>query len=85
MKASIIAANQLSETRLKSLIRTHGGIDAMPKMRTGSTDKMDKTVYVATLVDVLRENNENDYSKVAPILQAETAKGGGKKGFSVSK
>lgn len=82
MKASLIAASELSETRLKALIRTHGGIDSMPKMRTGSTDKMDKTVYVAALVDILRENNENDYSKVAPILQAETAKLGGKKGFS---
>lgn len=54
----------------------------MPRLKNGSTEKMDKTVLVAALVDVLRENNENDYSRVAPILQGESAKGGGKKGFS---
>ena len=64
------------------MIRQFGGIDSMPRLKNGSTEKMDKTVLVAALVDVLREINENDYSRVAPILQAESAKGGGKKGFS---
>ena len=68
--------------RLKALIRQYGGIDSMPRLKNGSTEKMDKTVLVAALVDVLREINENDYSRVAPILQAESSKGGGKKGFS---
>ena len=84
MKASLIAANQLSKTRLKTLIRQYGGIDSMPKLKNESTEKMDKSVLVAALVDVLRENKENDYSKVAAILQSENAKGGGKKGFSSS-
>ena len=56
----------------------------MPKLKNESTEKMDKSVLVAALVDVLRENKENDYSKVAAILQSENAKGGGKKGFSSS-
>ena len=53
----------------------------MPKLKNESTEKMDKSVLVAALVDVLRENKENDYSKVAAILQSENAKGGGKKGL----
>lgn len=40
--------------------------------------------HLAAIVDVLRQNNENDYSKVAPILQKELAKGNGKKGFGAN-
>jgi hypothetical protein len=40
--------------------------------------------YLTAIVDVLRQNNENDYSKVAPILQKELAKGNGKKGFGAN-
>lgn len=39
-------------------------------------------MYANILVDILKSINENDYSKVAPILQAEVGKAKGKKGFA---
>mmetsp|Transcript_16547 Transcript_16547/g.15889 ORF Transcript_16547/g.15889 Transcript_16547/m.15889 type:complete len:333 (+) Transcript_16547:86-1084(+) len=81
MRIAVESANDLSESKLKALIKLHGGMDAMPRMKVGSTEAMDKTAYVAAIVDVLRQNNENDYGKVAPILQKELTKGNGKKGF----
>jgi hypothetical protein len=53
----------------------------MPKKKA-SEEKIEKTVLVIALVDALRALNENDYSRVAPILQAEATKTKGKKGFS---
>jgi hypothetical protein len=41
-------------------------------------------IDLTAIVDVLRQNNENNYSKVAPILQKELAKGNGKKGFGAN-
>ena len=70
--------------RLKTLIKTYGGPESIPKKKTGSVEKVEKTAFVISLVDLLRAANDNDYSKVAKILQSEMSKGKGKKGFSSS-
>lgn len=70
--------------RLKTLIKSLGGPDSIPKKKTGSVEKVEKTAYVISLVDILRAQNDNDYSKVAKILQLEMSKGKGKKGFNTT-
>jgi hypothetical protein len=35
MRIAVEAANDLSESKLKTLIKVHGGIDAMPRMKVG--------------------------------------------------
>ena len=38
--------------------------------------------YIATLLDILREDNQNDYGKVASVLEREASKRAeAKKGF----
>ena len=82
IEAAMVAANQLTEARIKALIKINGGPNSMPKKKPGSMEKMEKISYVTALVGVLRARNENDFSRVVQILEAELSKGSGKKGFS---
>ena len=59
---------------MKTLIKTHGGPDSIPKKKAGSVEKVEKTAFVISLVDILRAANDNDYSKVAKILQSDMTK-----------
>jgi hypothetical protein len=50
--------------------------------------KLLKGDYLASLIDILREDNLNDYEKVHAIMIMETSKGGvktEKKGFGAKK
>ena len=80
MRAAIMAANELPETRLKSMIKSYGDPDSMPRKR--GAEKPDKQAYVTALVDILRAKNNNDYSRVVSLLQSETMGSANKKGFS---
>jgi hypothetical protein len=66
--------------RLKTLIKSYGGPDSLPKKKKG--EELEKSNYANILVDILKAKMENDYSKVAPLLQAESVKSNGKKGFA---
>ena len=79
--SAVSIAGELTEARIKALIKINGGPNSMPKKRAGSTDKLEKGAYVTALVGVLRARNDNDFEKVVKILEAELAKGGHKKGF----
>ena len=82
MRAAVAAGNELSESRLKGLIKIEGGTQALPKKRTGANaTKLSKGDYLTKLVDMLRISNHNDYRKVSLILQAQTKSSGKKKGF----
>ena len=53
----------------------------MPKKKSGTEDKIEKSQYVTALVGVLRARNENDFGRVAKLLEAELSKKIVKKGF----
>ena len=57
----------------------------MPKKKSGTEDKIDKSQYVTALVGVLRARNENDFGQVAKLLEAELSKKIVKKGFGNQK
>jgi hypothetical protein len=78
---SVSIAGELTEARLKALIKINGGPNSMPKKKAGSTEKLEKGAYATALVGVLRARNDNDFEKVVQILESELAKGGHKKGF----
>ena len=81
METAILSANELSEDRIKELIRSVDSPSAVPKLdRSEYTGKLLKADYAFQLVDSLREANQNDYGKVAEILQRE-AEAAKKKGF----
>lgn len=46
MRISVEAANELSESKLKALIKQHGGIDAMPRMKVGMSRNISGTLEV---------------------------------------
>ena len=80
MRGAITAGNELSESRIKQLIREVGGPKAMPRKKRGSEVKLSKSDYLAALLEILKTDNENDFQKVAEALQREA----GKKGLSKS-
>jgi len=95
MRLSVTTANELSEARIKDLIKTRGGgrvqISRPKVSRAGKVDSDEnikgkssftKADYITVLVDLLRSQEENDYGRVAKLLQAETTTAGKKKGFS---
>jgi hypothetical protein len=95
MRLSVTTANELSESRIKDLIKSRGGgrvqISRPKASRAGKVDSdenvkgkssLTKADYVTVLVDLLRSQEENDYSRVAKLLQAETTTAGKKKGFA---
>jgi hypothetical protein len=81
---AMATAGELTEARLKALIKINGGPNSMPKKRPGSTDKLEKGSYVTALVGVLRARNQNDFSKVVKVLETELTKGKSNKGFGSS-
>jgi hypothetical protein len=92
MRAAAMSATEMSESRIKELLRYHGGPNAVPKLRarrgTGTVaGQLEKGDYLAALIDLLREQNGNDYGVVAQMLAKESAaskkKGFEKKGFGV--
>jgi hypothetical protein len=75
---------ELTEARLKALIKLNGGSNSMPKIgMIAEDDLVGKSRYVVALIGVLRARHGNDYSKVVKLLEAEFSKGKGKKGFKV--
>jgi hypothetical protein len=79
-------ANGLTEKKIKDMIVSHGeGRSSVPKLdRKKHIGRFLKQDYLAVLLDILREANENDYERVTAVLEAEVAKGGAtleKKGF----
>ena len=83
MYAAKLTANELTEFRLKDLIKQYGGSDSMPKKKSGGKEKLEKSQYVTALVGVLRARNENDFGRVVKVLEAELSKKLGKKGFGI--
>ena len=79
--AAILAANELTEARLKALIKLNGGPNSMPKRKSSTDEKIEKSQYVTALVGVLRARNENDFGRVVKLLEAELSKKTDKKGF----
>jgi hypothetical protein len=82
-----MSAADMSESKLKELLRAYGGPNAVPKLRahrgTGTvTGQLEKGDYLAALTDLLREQNGNDYGLVAEMLAKESA-ATKKKGFGV--
>jgi hypothetical protein len=81
MRMAVSAGNELSENRLKELIKARGGTNAVPRAKRGSK-KVAKTVYLAALIDLLRAENDNNYELVHKVLVLESDSAtGGKKGF----
>ena len=75
---------ELTEARLKALIKLNGGSTSIPKIIViGKDDAVGKSCYVVALIGVLRARHGNDYSKVVKLLEAEFSKGKGKKGFMI--
>lgn len=75
---------ELSEARLKALIKLNGGSNSMPKINAFGVGKVvRKSCYAAVLVGVLRARNGNDYSKVVKFLEAEFSKRKVNKGFKI--
>ena len=83
MYAAKLTANELTEFRLKDLIKQYGGSDSMPKKKAGGKEKLEKSQYVTALVGLLRARNENDFGRVVKVLEAELSKKLGKKGFGI--
>ena len=85
MRMAVAAGNELSEARIKDLIKERGGVKALPRARRGSNpdqkSKLRKTDYLTTLVDMLRAENDNDYEKVHAWLVNEGKSAGKKRGF----
>jgi hypothetical protein len=71
--------------RLKDLLKSYGGPEAMPKRPSGSDvasqDRPKKADYLTALIDLLRLQNGNDYQKVTNILRADAEVIVKKKGF----
>lgn len=87
LRESVEYGNKLTESKIKQLITIHSdlGVNAMPKLnKRKHTGKFGKVDYLAVLIDILRENNGNDYTKVAEILVKES-QSQSKKGFGSSK
>ena len=84
MGIAMAIGGELTEARLKALIKLNGGSNSMPKTdMIGKGEAVGKSCYVVALVGVLRARHGNDYSKVVELLEAELSRGKGKKGFKV--
>jgi hypothetical protein len=83
MRISVANANELTESRLKELIVVHGGRDVSPIKRKG--EKLNKTDYISSLLEVLRYKFKNDYREVAMLLGNEKAVVKTSKGFGSKK
>jgi hypothetical protein len=72
--------NSLKEGKIKDLIIKYESRNAIPKLdKSKYVGKFTKADYIASLMDLLRNQNGNDYVKVAEILASEKQE---KKGFS---
>lgn len=78
-----MAAHDMSESRIKELIKSYGGPDALPRRKRGSEEKLQKSDYIGALLDAARFSDafKNDYAKIADMLQSERVAAKGKKGF----
>ena len=83
MGIAMAIGGELTEARLKALIKLNGGSNSMPKTDMIGKGAVGKSCYVVALVGVLRARHGNDYSKVVELLEAELSKGKRKKGFKV--
>jgi len=85
LKKAVLAGSLLTLDKIKDLIIKYKDKNAIPKINKEKyTGKLLKGDYLATLIDILREDNLNDYEKVFNIMTTETSKGGAKvekKGF----
>lgn len=85
IQTSVDYANTLSESRIKDLIIKYESTNAIPKLdRKKNTGKFGKGDYAVVLMDILRETNDNDYTKVMEILSThkQESKGFGSSGKS---
>lgn len=58
--------------RVKELIVYHGTPNSIPKLdKRRHTGKLLKDDFVVELIDLLREKYQNDYQKVANILETD--------------
>ena len=77
MKSAVVEGDKLSEKRIKDLITKFGTSNDIPKInRSKYVGKLLKTDYLAVLVDLLREQNGNDYKVVYEIIQSEVSSHG---------
>jgi hypothetical protein len=83
MRISVANANELTENRLKELIVIHGGRDVSPVKRKG--EKLNKSDYMSSLLEVLRYKFKNDYREVAMLLGNEKSVVKTSKGFGSKK
>ena len=85
MKKAVAEGSKLTEKRIKELITKHGTQNDVPKInRRKYIGKLLKTDFLAVLIDLLREQNENNYKVVYEIIQTEVESNGyteGKRGF----
>lgn len=74
----------MSEARIKELIVKYDSANAIPRLKNKKYEgKFLKADFEMTLIDILREANENDYSALASVLEVEAEKNSGRsqKGF----
>lgn len=58
--------------RVKELIVFHGTPNSIPKLdKRKFTGKLLKDDYVVELIDILREKYQNDYQRVAQVLEMD--------------
>jgi len=86
LKSAAKSASDMSEGRVKDLLRKYGGPNAVPKLRvrrgTGTVSgQLERGDYIAALIDLLRDRHNNDYAEVAAILERDN-KSTQKKGFT---
>lgn len=60
---------------MKDLIKSYGGPGAVPKKKKdadGIVEKLEKSVYISALLEAMRSDCQNDYQKMATLLQSES-------------
>ena len=85
MNVAVGASMELTESRIKELIKTYGGPDSLPKRKkaVSADNKLEKTDYINSLIEVMRKNPifENDYQQIALFIQKELKTKAASKGF----
>jgi hypothetical protein len=89
MRTAVKLANDLSEAKIKDIIKLYGTQASLPKKKKSGggegkeEEKVTKNTYITSLLEVLKAKHGNDFQKVTEFLQDEIGKSS-KKGFSSS-
>jgi hypothetical protein len=72
MRQAVLKGGELTEDRIKTLIRLQGDPNAVPKLdKKKYQGKFGKQDYLTVLIDILRENSGNNYADVVAFIDKE--------------